>query len=76
MGSKVKIADVDDAFGTANTMFVSDLFGKNPKKKTHKVVDLPSDVVQKRPRPSSVAVAAPTRLAFASMVSPEAFSPQ
>jgi hypothetical protein len=76
MGSKVKIADVDDAFGAANTMSISDLFGKNPKKKTHKAVDLPSDIIQKRPRLSSVAMAAPTRLAFASMVSPEAFSPQ
>jgi hypothetical protein len=36
MGSKVKIADVDDTFGAADTMSISDLFGKNPKKKTRK----------------------------------------
>jgi len=45
MGSKAKIADVVDAFGTTDSMSISDLFGKSPKKKTHKVIDPPSDVI-------------------------------
>ena len=74
MAGKAKVADVNDAFGMADNMSVGDVFGKNPKKKTRKATDPSSDVALKRPRPSSIAVTAPTWLASASALSPNASS--
>ena len=59
MGSKSRIADVNDAFGAADTMSIGDVLGKNTRKKTRKASDLSSKVNPKRPRPSFAAVATP-----------------
>jgi len=72
MGSKAKVADVNDAFGAADTMLIGDVFGKNPKKKTCKAADPPLDVAPKRPRLSSATVVAPTQLASASALAADA----
>jgi len=72
MGSKAKVADVNDAFGAADTMLIGDVFGKNPKKKTCKATDSPLDVAPKRPRLSSTTVVAPTQLASASALAADA----
>ena len=76
MGSKAKIADVNDAFGVADTMSVGDVFSKNPKKKTRKAANPSSAIAPKRPRSSSIAQAAPTRLASASTASLDASGSQ
>ncbi|XP_066333146.1 uncharacterized protein [Miscanthus floridulus] len=76
MGSKVKVANVSDAFGAASAMSMGDMFGKKHKKNTRKATDPPADVAPKRPRPTSVAASAPTRLASISTASPKSSSSQ
>ena len=75
MGSKAKIADVVNAFGVGDTMSISDLFNKNPKKKTRKAVDPSSNVIQKKPKSSSIVAATPTQPASASTTSPKSYGP-
>ena len=41
MGSKLRIANVTSAFDAIDTMFVGDVFVKNPKKKARKAMDPP-----------------------------------
>ena len=76
MGSKSKVADMNDAFCAADTMSTRDMFDKNPKKKTCKAANPSSDVAPKGPKPSSIAAVAPTLVTFASIASPDAFGSQ
>jgi hypothetical protein len=66
MGSKSRIADVNEAFGEADTMSIGDVLGKNMRKKAHKALDPLSEATPKKPRPSSMAAATPAKLVFTS----------
>ena len=59
MGSKSRIADVSSAFDATDTMYVGDVFGKNPKKKALKAVDPSADPAHKKLKLSSAVVVAP-----------------
>jgi hypothetical protein len=72
MSGKVKVADVHDAFGVADTMSVGDLFArKKTKKSSCKASDPPKEPAVKKARPISAEDAGCARSAPTPMASPD-----
>ena len=71
MASKTKVADVNDAFGLADTMSIGDLFTKKVKKNLRKASEPSKETGVKKARLASAEEAGTARPIPSPVVSPD-----
>ena len=76
MAGKAKVADVNDAFGLADTMSVGDVFSNKAKKNSRKASEPLKETDVKKARLASVEEAGTTHPVPSPVVSPNVLSSQ